>query len=261
MNRRFVLLAAPLFLAGLAAAPQAGAQTGARPVKHRTAIPAVRPAPAAPLPDVVRVAIVTALGTITVDLDHAHAPVTVENFVRYVDQRRFDGMAFYRAMRLAWGDQPNGLIQSGLRGDPRKVLKPIAHEPTSQTGIHHTAGAISMARFAPGSATSDFSILLSDLTGLDADPASADPEARAGYAAFGHVVSGMDVARKIWDSPLSPTAGEGALKGQMITPPVKVLTVRRVPIPQPVSAPVAAPVPAPVPAPAPAVTPAAAPAP
>ena len=67
------------------------------------------------------------------------------NFLRYVDQRRFDGTVFYRAMRLPWGDQPNGLIQAGTRGDPRRELPPIAHEPTSQTGVLHKAGAISMA--------------------------------------------------------------------------------------------------------------------
>jgi peptidyl-prolyl cis-trans isomerase A (cyclophilin A) len=105
------------------------------------------------------------------------------------------------------------------------LLKPIAHEPTSATGILHKAGAISMARYAPGTATADFSILLSDLPSLDADPKSPDPEAQVGYAAFGHVVAGMDVVRRIWDSPLSPTAGEGALKGQMLEPPVKILTV------------------------------------
>jgi len=85
-----------------------------------------------------------------------------------------------------------------------------------------------MARYAPGTATADFSILLSDLAGLDADPASTNPELQAGYAAFGHVSSGMDVVRRIFDSPLSPTAGEGPLKGQMLTPPVRVLSVRRV---------------------------------
>lgn len=198
------------------------------PAKRRTAaaVPAV-----APLPDVVRVAIVTTLGRIEVDLNHAKAPVTVRNFVRYTDQRRFDGIIFYRAMRLDWGQQPNGLIQAGLRGDPRKVLRPIAHEPTSQTGLRHLSGAISMARAAPGTATADFSILLSDLAALDADPAAADPERRAGYAAFGQVSSGMEVVRKIWDSPLSPTKGDGPLKGQMIDPPVKILTVRRIPIP------------------------------
>ena len=153
--------------------------------------------------------------------------------MRYVDLRRFDGITFYRSMKLAWGPQPNGLIQAGLQGNPLKVMKPIAHEPTSTTGILHKAGAISMARYAPGTATADFSILLSDMPSLDADPKSPDPEAQAGYAAFGRVVSGMDVARKIWDSPLSPTTGEGAMKGQMLAPPVKVLTVRRVALPAP----------------------------
>ena len=214
-NRRLVLAALPALLLLTAAAPA------------RRARPAPPPAPLV-LPDTVRVAMVTELGTIEIDLDHKRAPVTVENFVRYVDARKFDGIAFYRAMRLTWGTQPNGLIQAGLQGHPLKVFKPIAHEPTSATGIRHTAGAISMARYAPGTATADFSILLSDLAGLDADPASANPELQAGYAAFGHVSSGMDVVRRIFDSPLSPTAGEGPLKGQMLTPPVSVISVRRV---------------------------------
>ncbi|MFC3173245.1 peptidylprolyl isomerase [Novosphingobium bradum] len=220
MNRRFALVA-------LIAAAVLGAPAAAAPRKATPARPVPPPPPPAPLGDTVRVIMVTELGPIELALDHGHAPVTVENFMRYVDGRRFDGMTFYRAMRLAWGDQPNGLVQTGLRGNPAKVFKPIAHEPTSQTGIRHKAGTLSMARWAPGTATADFSILLSDLGGLDANPEAADAEARAGYAAFGRVVSGMDVVRRIWDSPLSPTAGEGALKGQMLEPPVKVLTVRR----------------------------------
>lgn len=221
MNRRFALFALPAVALLVAAAP---------PKKMMTR-PAPKPPVSAPLGDTVRVAMVTTLGTIEVDLDHKHAPVTVENFVRYVDLRRFDGMNFYRVMKLNWGQQPNGIIQAGLSGDPAKVLKPIAHEPTSQTGILHKAGTLSMARNAPGTATADFSILLSDLEGFDADPKSANPELQAGYAAFGHVVSGMDVVRKIYDSPLSPTKGVGLLKGQMLDPPIKVLTVRRVAIP------------------------------
>lgn len=221
MNRRFVLLALPLAAAALATAP-----IDAAPAKRQVA-PAVKPAP---LGDVVRIAMVTEKGTIEIDLDHANAPKTVENFVRYVDARRFDGMTFYRSMHLAWGEQPNGLIQAGLRGDPRKLFPPVAHEPTSQTGVLHKAGAISMARWAPGSATADFSIMLAEQPGLDADPGSSDPDKQAGYAAFGHVVSGMEVVRAIWASPISPTAGDGALKGQMLTPPVEVQTVRRVPI-------------------------------
>jgi peptidyl-prolyl cis-trans isomerase A (cyclophilin A) len=214
MNRRLALAALPLAFAIVAARP------------------ASRPAP---LPDVVRVAMVTELGTITLELDAKHAPVTAANFVRYVDQRRFDGIAFYRAMRLTWGEQPNGLIQAGTKGDPKRELPPIAHEPTSQTGVLHKAGAISMARWAPGTAKGDFSILLSDMPGLDADPASASPELKAGFAAFGHVVEGMETVRKIFDAPVSSTLGQGVMKGQMIARPVKVLTVRRVAMPVPTS--------------------------
>jgi peptidyl-prolyl cis-trans isomerase A (cyclophilin A) len=198
------------------------------------AAPAPKPAP---LPDTVRVAMTTELGTITLDLDAKHAPVTTRNFVRYVDQRRFDGIVFYRVMRLAWGQQPNGLIQAGTRGDPRRALPPIAHEPTSVTGVLHKAGAISMARNAPGTAAGDFSILLSDLSGFDADPNATTDEGKAGYAAFGHVAEGMDVVRKIYDVPLSATLGEGVMKGQMIAKPVRVLTARRVTLPAATPAP------------------------
>jgi len=186
------------------------------------------PAPI-PLADTVRVAMVTTLGTIEIELDGKHAPITAANFLHYVDTKRFDGITFYRAMHLAWGDQPNGLVQGGIR-DPRKLFPPVAHEPTSQTGLSHKAGSLSMARNAPGTATADFSILLSDMTGLDADPKNADPDLALGYAVFGHVVSGMDVVRKIWDAPISPTAGEGVMRGQMLADPVKVLTVRREPV-------------------------------
>jgi peptidyl-prolyl cis-trans isomerase A (cyclophilin A) len=189
----------------------------------------------APLPDVVRVALTIEVGTIVLDLDHKNAPLTVENFVRYVDQKRFDGIVFYRVMRLPWGEQPNGLIQAGARGDPKRVLKPVAHEPTSQTGILHKAGTISMARLAPGTATADFSIMVADMPGLDAGKNPNDP---AGYAAFGQVVEGMDVVRKIYDLPLDPVKGEGFMKGQFLAKELKVVSVRRVTIPAtPISAP------------------------
>ncbi len=227
-------------------APQSAAKLTLLCAPLLLALTAAAPAPQpAPLPDTVRVAMVTDLGTITLDLDAKHAPVTTRNFVRYVDQRRFDGIVFYRVMRLAWGEQPNGLIQAGTRGDPRRALPPIAHEPTSTTGVLHTAGAISMARNAPGTAAGDFSILLSDLSGFDADPKSATDEGKAGYAAFGHVAEGMDVIRKIYDVPLSPTLGEGVMKGQMIAKPVRVISVRRVAMPAPSAIPTAVPTPVP----------------
>jgi peptidyl-prolyl cis-trans isomerase A (cyclophilin A) len=84
-----------------------------------------------------------------------------------------------------------------------------------------------MARAEPGSATGDFSIVLAPQPGLDADLASADPELRAGYAAFGHVVEGMDVVRTIFDAPVDPDKGEGWMKGQMLAQPVKIVSVRR----------------------------------
>jgi peptidyl-prolyl cis-trans isomerase A (cyclophilin A) len=212
MNQRLVLAALPFALALSAARPA-----------PRAVVPAA-------LPDVVRVAMVTELGTITLDLDAKHALATTRNFIRYVDQHRFDGIVFYRVMRLTWGQQPNGLIQAGTRGDSKRELPPIVHEPTSQTGVLHKAGAISMARWAPGTAKGDFSILLSEMPGLDADPASANPELQAGFAAFGHVSEGMDVVRKIYEVPLSATEGQGVMKGQMVARPVRVMTVRRVTI-------------------------------
>jgi peptidyl-prolyl cis-trans isomerase A (cyclophilin A) len=217
MNRRFALLALPLMLALTAAAP---------PPRGRVPVAAAQP-----LPDLVRVVLTTELGPIELELDHQHAPITVENFVRYVDQRRFDGIVFYRAMKLDWGTPPNGLIQAGTRGDPKRVLRPIAHEPTNVTGLKHLVGALSMARYAPGTANGDFSILLSDMPGLDAKPEASDPEARAGYAVFGRVTVGMDVVRRIYDAPISPTLGEGFMRGQMLAKPVRVITARRVATP------------------------------
>ena len=82
-----------------------------------------------------------------------------------------------------------------------------------------------------GGARAPLTILLSDLSGFDADPNAATDDGKAGYAAFGYVVEGMDVVRKIYDVPLSQTMGLGVMKGQMIEKPVRVLTVRRVPIP------------------------------
>ena len=222
MNRRFALLALPLLLA----------LTAAGPAKR-----IIAPPPPPPLGDTVNVTMVTDLGTIELELDHKHAPITTENFVRYVDLQRFDGAAFYRVMRLKWGAQPNGLVQGGLQGNSAKVLKPIAHEPTSQTGLLHKPGAISMGRNAPGTAMADFFILLSELAGLDADPKAAEPEAQAGFAVFGHVTAGMDVVRKIYDVPLSETKGQGVMRGQMIEAPVKIITVRRVTAPTAAAAP------------------------
>ncbi len=169
----------------------------------------------------------TEVGDIVIALETERAPITAENFLRYVDEKRLDGTVFYRAMRLDWGDQPNGLIQGGTQYDPKRILPPIAHESTLETGVKHTVGAISMARLEPGSATGDFSITVSAQPGLDANPNSEEEDFRLGYAAFGHVVEGMEVVRAIFDAPVDPDKGEGWMKGQMLAQPVKIVSARR----------------------------------
>ena len=208
------LLLASLLAAALPA--PALAQSPAQP-------PAASPAPAE---DLVPVALETSLGRIVIALDRGRAPVTTANFLRYVDSHRLDGQNFYRAMHVADGKGGDGgLIQGGITTDARKLFPAIAHEPTSQTGIKNTAGAISMANAGPGTAKADFFILLSDMPGLDAGGPGGDAN---GFAAFGHVTEGMDVVKQIWNAPTSPTKGEGVMKGQMLEPQVKILKATRV---------------------------------
>lgn len=181
------------------------------------------PAAAQTAPAPVEVVIRTEAGDITVALDKAHAPLTTANFLRYVDAKRFDGVAFYRAMKLG---ADLGLVQAGVR-DPRRLFPPIAHEPTTTTGLHHVDGTISVPRNAPGTAAGDFFITVGAMPSLDADPSK--PGDNGGFAAFGHVTTGMDVVRRIMGAPTSPTQGKGVMKGQMLAPPVRILTVRRLP--------------------------------
>jgi peptidyl-prolyl cis-trans isomerase A (cyclophilin A) len=177
--------------------------------------------PASPAP--VRVALETSLGRIVMEVETVRAPITAKNFLRYVDNRRFDGIDFYRAMR---NGPDTGLVQAGQR-DPRRLFPPIAHEPTSQTGLSHVDGAVSMARFAPGTATADFSIMVGAQPYLDAGPLGGGDQ--LGYAVFGKVVEGMDVVRRILAAPISATEGEGMMRGQMLSPRIRITRARRLP--------------------------------
>lgn len=172
------------------------------------------------------VALVTDLGTITVRIENKRAPITAGNFLRYVDAKRMDGFKFYRSTK-SWGPA-NQLIQAGNRGDARKNFPPIAHEPTKVSGLTNCKGALSMARLNPGDATSDFFLLLSDIKGFDSDAPGGDG---VGFAVFGEIVSGADIAEQIFNAPISPTAGEGVMVGQMLDPQVTIKTARRVPAP------------------------------
>ena len=118
-------------------------------------------------------------------------------------------------------------MQGGAQNDPKRILPPIPHEPTSQTGLVHDDGALSMARYAPGSATGDFFVVLGRMPSMDANPdATGDNQ---GFAVFAHVVEGLDVIKAILAAPKSPTKGEGVMKGQMLETPVRIISVRRAP--------------------------------
>lgn len=173
------------------------------------------------------VALVTDAGTITVRLEDKRAPVTAANFLHYVDTKRMDGFKFYRSTK-SWGGA-SALVQGGNRGDARRNYPPIAHEPTNVTGLTACKGAVLMARLAPGDATSDFFLLLSDIPGFNADPKREGDN--AGFAVFGELVGGADVVQKIYDAPVSPTAGQGVMVGQMLEPQFTILSARRVPAP------------------------------
>ncbi|WP_156679465.1 peptidylprolyl isomerase [Sphingomonas profundi] len=213
---------APLALLCLPLAPLLA--QGAPPPAPAASAPAV-PVPA-PKPATTRVTLQTADGPIVVEVEIERAPITAANFLRYVDQKRLDGTNFYRAVKVGPGI---GLVQAGTRNNPKKTLKPIPHEATTKTGLSHVDGALSMARGAPGTAGGDFFITVGAFPSMDADP--TQPGDNAGYAVFGRVVEGMDVVRKILEAPVSPTEGEGDLKGQMLSPVIAITTARRTPAP------------------------------
>ena len=179
---------------------------------------------AAAPPRPVRVGIETDIGQIVVEVDTRHAPATAGNFLAYVDQHRFDQMSFYRAAR-ADGRPREGFVQGGTNNMMTRVLKPIRHEPTSLTGLRHIDGTLSMARDDPGTATGDFFIVVGDGRYLDAT--RKDP----GYAAFGHVVSGMPLVRRMLAAKTYPGGWSKETAGQQMVKPVRILSARRLPWP------------------------------
>jgi len=174
------------------------------------------PAAARPAAGLVHVRLVTSAGPIVLALDARHAPKTTANFMAYVDDGRFDGITFYRAWRNKAAPQ-FGFIQGGIRTDARRILPPFPLETTAKTGLRHINGTISMARRGdPASAGGNFFITVGALPIMDAH--GSEP----GYAAFGHVVSGMDTVRRILAQPIG-----GAMGGQMLIHEVKVIKAVR----------------------------------
>lgn len=162
----------------------------------------------------------TNLGSIDVQLEPVKAPVTVRNFLRYVDDGRYEQGRFHRTVLM--DNQPDNVIRiEVIQGGPRPgtaSYPPIELERTSTTGLRHLDGVISMARSNPDTATSDFFICIGDQPELDFG-GKRNPDGQ-GFAAFGRVTRGMDVVRKIQKSPHAK---------QKLDPAIEILRVRRLP--------------------------------
>jgi len=169
-----------------------------------------------------RVLVQTERGDIVLEIDTAHAPMTAANFLKYVDAGHYNGGTFHRTVKM--DNQPDSpvkieVIQAGVDADRAKEgFAPIALERTSITGLRHVDGAISMARGAPDSATSGWFICINDQPSLDFGGAR-NPDGQ-GFAAFGRVVQGMDVVRKIQRAPNTDA--------QRLTPPIAILKAARI---------------------------------
>lgn len=163
----------------------------------------------------------TSAGPILIELNARAAPITSANFLAYVAEKRFDGTSFYRAAARKDGSG-RGLVQGGIRHIIARARAPIAHEPTSKTGLRHVDGTISMARNKPGSAMGDFFVTVGPAPSLDASPGNP------GYAAFGRVVGGMAVIKRILALPTYPGGYSKQTIGQTIRNPVKIISARRV---------------------------------
>lgn len=169
----------------------------------------------------VRVLIQTELGDIEVELDAQRAPVTAANFLKYVDGGHYNGGRFHRTVKRNPDNQPNNtikieVIQAGVNpAQAGNGFPPIALERTNASGLKHLDGTLSMARSGPDTATSDFFICLGAQPELDFG-GQRNPDGQ-GFAAFGRVVKGMDVVRKIQQAPA---------EAQRLTPPVKIIAIK-----------------------------------
>lgn len=139
----------------------------------------------------------TEVGNIRFEVYPDKAPVTVRNFRRYVELNAFEKADFFRVVRM--DNQPNDSVKieviQGNFTDSTQMLKPIPHETNDKTGVLHKDGAVSMARTTPGTASLSFFICINDQPELDyGGKRNVDG---TGFAAFGQVIEGMDVVRKI----------------------------------------------------------------
>jgi len=167
------------------------------------------------------VVVQTDLGEIEMEIDTVKAPATAANFLKYVDAGLYDGGLFHRTVRPDnQREKPVKIaVIQGAANAARKgeFFPPIALERTNKTGILHVDGTVSMARAAVDTATEEFFICVGDQHELDFG-GKRNPDGQ-GFAAFGRVVRGMDVVRRIQES---------AADGETLRPPIKILSGRRV---------------------------------
>ena len=179
------------------------------------------------------VVVETELGNIHIDVKIGLAPVTAANFIKLVDEGVYADSWFYRS--VVPGHPVTGsmeLIQGGIL--PRySPFEPIPHETTEQTGMRHTMGVVSMARRRPGTASSEFFICLCDMPMLDYNPIGAVGKFDGfGYASFGYVTKGLDIARLIQQQKTgdkAPNLGENfeELSPQIISNPILINGIKR----------------------------------
>ncbi|MEO6406657.1 MAG: peptidylprolyl isomerase [Ferruginibacter sp.] len=160
----------------------------------------------------------TQFGEIELELYPSKAPKTVKAFLSYIQEHIYDNSTFYRVLKA--DEMPTehntGLVQGGVyKTNPGIEKNGIPHESTTESGLSHTSGTISMARTEPGTATTEFFICIGDQSGLDAG-ASGTPDG-LGFAAFGKVVKGMPIVRKIQ---------EQASQGDAFVEPVKIESIK-----------------------------------
>ncbi len=165
----------------------------------------------------------TPLGAFVIRVDPTRAPITVANYLAYVDRHLLDKGSVYRIVTPANQPQNKGsiieVVQWGMNNpdeDP-PPLPAIAHETTARTGLKHLDGTVSMARNEPGTAAAEFFICIGPQPSLDF-AGTRNPDGQ-GFAAFGQVVAGMDVVKAIY--------ARGLPNNQYPLPPIMVLSVRR----------------------------------
>ncbi len=171
----------------------------------------------------------TVKGTIELEIDIDRAPLSAGSFLAHMDAGLYKGGGFYRTVYPANdnGNPKISVIQGGLlRGV--EGLPAVAHETTGQTGILHKDGVISLARGDVGTGSgAAFFICIGDQPSLDMGGGRAVSGDGQGFAAFGRVVSGMDVVRAIHKSRPSSSSEDAYLAGQILDPPVRILAAYR----------------------------------